>query len=415
MASVTPVKRATGYAWRVQARDETGRMRQESFFSDDPQVAERAARSFGDLVDRVGITEAIRIRDARQDSESEMTFAKWVDQYLDRESGLLTGIGEGQRKRYQRQAASSLTPYFGEYPIEAITKEDVAGWVREMEKRPGMRGAERIAPKTVRNYQGLLSQIFAAAVEKGLRPDNPAKGAKIRRARKAVKVFLTQSEYMTLLHFIPEQHRPMVNLIVGTGMRWGEVTALTWGDIERAGNPPLITIRQAWDDDREQGGRNLGATKSEAGERTIGVPKQLIEALGKPGSGDEFVFQTRTGTALWSGSFWSRVWTPALDKANDAEECKKVGLTPLGKRPGIHDLRHTHASWLIAAGRPLPYIQRRLGHEKITTTVDVYGHLMPDATLGDADAVHKLMAGIYGNDGSAPDELAPVSPPALGS
>ncbi|MFJ2115860.1 tyrosine-type recombinase/integrase, partial [Streptomyces sp. NPDC087850] len=41
-----------------------------------------------------------------------------------------------------------------------------------------------------------------------------------------------------------------------------------------------------------------------------------------------------------------------------------------------HDLRHTHASWLIAGKVPLPVIQARLGHESITTTVDRYGHLL---------------------------------------
>jgi len=58
------------------------------------------------------------------------------------------------------------------------------------------------------------------------------------------------------------------------------------------------------------------------------------------------VFRTRTNTALWSGSFWARVWTPALDAANDREACEKAGLTSLGKRPG---------------------------NEKVTTTVDCMG------------------------------------------
>ncbi len=44
----------------------------------------------------------------------------------------------------------------------------------------------------------------------------------------------------------------------------------------------------------------------------------------------------------------------------------------------IHDLRHTHVSWLIAAGVPLPAIQRLLGHTSITTTIDRYEHLMSD-------------------------------------
>jgi integrase len=48
----------------------------------------------------------------------------------------------------------------------------------------------------------------------------------------------------------------------------------------------------------------------------------------------------------------------------------KAGLT---KSPRVHDLRHTCASWMIAAGVPLPIIQQHLGHESIQTTIGVYG------------------------------------------
>lgn len=57
----------------------------------------------------------------------------------------------------------------------------------------------------------------------------------------------------------------------------------------------------------------------------------------------------------------------------------------LGKTPRWHDHRHTYSAWLISAGVPLSEIQRRLGHESIQTTVDVYGHLMDNAgDLADA-------------------------------
>jgi integrase len=58
----------------------------------------------------------------------------------------------------------------------------------------------------------------------------------------------------------------------------------------------------------------------------------------------------------------------------------------------VHDLRHTHAAWLIAEGRPLPSIQARLGHESITTTIDRYGHLMPDLDDGNAAAIDRAFA-----------------------
>jgi integrase len=54
--------------------------------------------------------------------------------------------------------------------------------------------------------------------------------------------------------------------------------------------------------------------------------------------------------------------------------------------PRLHDLRHSHVAWLIAQGVPLPVIQARLGHEKITTTIDTYGHLLPDLQRAAADA-----------------------------
>ena len=67
---------------------------------------------------------------------------------------------------------------------------------------------------------------------------------------------------------------------------------------------------------------------------------------------------------------------------------KAAGLDP---RPRVHDLRHSHASALIAAGIPLPVIQRRLGHESIQTTVDTYGHLAPDAAVAAAAAIAATM------------------------
>ncbi len=70
------------------------------------------------------------------------------------------------------------------------------------------------------------------------------------------------------------------------------------------------------------------------------------------------------------------------------------GDRPAPARPRVHDLRHSHASALIAAGVPLPVVQRRMGHESIQTTVDVYGHLAPDAYAGAAEAMSVAMGGV---------------------
>lgn len=95
----------------------------------------------------------------------------------------------------------------------------------------------------------------------------------------------------------------------------------------------------------------------------------------------------RVGNAVSHAHFRERVWLRAVEKAMDSELCTSLGMQVLSRAPTIHDLRHTHASWLIARGVPLPYVQARLGHESITTTVNVYGHLVADAHEQMASAI----------------------------
>jgi integrase len=63
----------------------------------------------------------------------------------------------------------------------------------------------------------------------------------------------------------------------------------------------------------------------------------------------------------------------------------------LEKVPRIHDLRHTHVSWLIAKNMPMKAIQLRLGHESAETTSDRYGHLLPEVDDQMVAAVDSFM------------------------
>ncbi len=127
----------------------------------------------------------------------------------------------------------------------------------------------------------------------------------------------------------------------------------------------------------------LGPPKTRAARRRVTLPQNVVDAVlplvaGK--EGHEHVFTSRSGTPLRHQNFMTRVWQPALAAA------ELQGLR-------IHDLRHTHTAWLIAAGRPLPSIQRRLGHRSITTTIDRYGHLLPDVDTGDLVALDYALQG----------------------
>jgi integrase len=133
-------------------------------------------------------------------------------------------------------------------------------------------------------------------------------------------------------------------------------------------------------------GFQLGPPKSKRSVRTIDVAATTLAKLDLTG---EWVF-TNSGRSTNGGpddpvrgpNLYTNVWVPAVDAATDK------GLT---KRPRIHDLRHTNASWLIQAGIPLTVIQRHLGHESIQTTSDRYGHLDRASSRVVAEVVGKAL------------------------
>jgi len=86
---------------------------------------------------------------------------------------------------------------------------------------------------------------------------------------------------------------------------------------------------------------------------------------------------------------------PYLDRRGRQRDNPKAASTcacpgRLHQTPRFHDTRHTHVAWLIDAGWNPYNIQRRIGHESIKTTFDIYGHLLPDADDQALDALDQL-------------------------
>jgi integrase len=354
VASIQRRRTKSGDSWRVQYRVD-GALTSTTLFDHD------AAIEFAALVDRIGGKAARAVLLAREAAPAGMqTFAAYAAAYVAR----IDGITDGTRKDYAGMVARRLagTP-LGELPLVAVDRDSIVAWTRTLD----------VATKTRRNYHALLSTVLAAAVDDGLIPSNPARGIHIKQAEPAsTMVFLSPGEAAVLVSAIDPRYRALVVLLLATGMRWGEATALQVGDVDLDGAVPLLRVRQAWKR-TGSGAMELGPPKTRAGNRTVSLAPEVAATLrplleGRPH--DAFVFTGSTGKPLRQSNFHRNVWTPAVRRLNESGA--------LTKRPRIHDLRHTHASAQVAAGVPLNVIQRRLGHESITTTVDRYSHLAPD-------------------------------------
>ncbi len=297
----------------------------------------------------------------------------------------IVDLSPGQRKRYLGQlGVLARTRVRGSLvftrPVTGIHESDIKDWLIGWDR----------SLKTKANYHGLVHGVFGYAVKRGYLAANPAVGtaprqSRVRQSRPELR-FLTEAELSTAAR-LAGAYGDLLVVAVGTGLRFGELTALWVGDVDLA--RATVRVNKAWKRNGEDGeteipgwlakqlkpkhamyDHHLGNPKTPKSRRTVTVSPAVAEVLAGRVAGkaaDDFVFTTRTGRPLHNGIFYAHVWRKLMS-ALAAE-----GVAPFR----FHDLRHTHVAWLVAGGAPLPHIQARLGHESITTTIDTYGHLLP--------------------------------------
>lgn len=269
----------------------------------------------------------------------------------------------------------------GGLPVDVITSKHVEAFVADYQD-------SGISRKTAEQARSLLAQVLQHAVEHRVIQANPVQGVRVRKGERLEMTFLTPSEFDSLMKLCPQEGKPLIYFLYSTGARIGEATALKWKDLDIYASPAVARISRTWTKD-EAGKRIIGPPKTGLANRTISLAPEMVALLGKRQQGESFVFETfgqRKGKPITRQSFYKMIWKPLIDAANDPKACEAAGIKPLGKRPRMHDLRHSHASYLIHQNLPMNIIQRRLGHESVKTTSDTYGHLMPDALMLAAQA-----------------------------
>lgn len=392
-ATVRPRARVDGtVAHDVRFRIE-GRSRSISFETD------AAAQKWARILRAIGPAEALKLL-KRDLTEGTPTVYEYAERYISAKSGI-----EGKTTDHYRMFMRlHIGPVMGDLPLDAVTKEMVAGWINAQAE-------DEVAPKTIKNRHGFLSAMFLSAVEDELLNRNPCAKSKLPDSTMAEMVFLSADEFTTLLAYIPQRYQAIVLLLAGTGLRWGEATALTPADIDL--ERLTVRVAKAWKSSIAKGWY-LGPPKTPRSRRTVPIPEDLADVL-RPlvEAGGPFIFTNPRGGPIRQQNFWSGVWNPARRLANGMEPFdgtkadkdapwaartagvwdRKPATVPLGKVPRIHDLRHSHASWLLEGGIGIDVVQRRLGHEKITTTVDTYGHISEARAAAAALSIGRTLAG----------------------
>lgn len=366
MASIRERAQKSGATtWAVLWRDpDTGKQTSMSFNREsDAQTLKR-------ILDANGQSFALAEKIIAAASSQALTVTEIVDRHIEG----LTRANDGTVNRYKRMTRDHITPTLGAIAVDTVDEGDIARWVKRQVKA----GASR---KSIANRMGLLSSAFKTAVRRGWCNSNPCEGVALPDDQRPGQrtTFLTRDEFAALRAATPEPHRLLLDTLVGTGARFGEATALTWDDLDLEADTPTIRIDKAWrtvDSWRQE----VRSPKTRYAIRTVSITRDLADALADAPRAGEYVFPGPGGGQLTNTTFHKQAWKPALADAK------------LRKTPRPHDLRHTHASWLLAQDIPIFVVSRRLGHASTKITTRVYGHLMPDAQKDAAAAMERALA-----------------------
>jgi len=271
----------------------------------------------------------------------------------------------------------------------------------------------------------LAAAVLKSAVRNRIIAFNPAEEIRLPKRRRQDsddRIISRDDIRQRLLPVVPERYRAFVATAGACGLRWGEVAGLCDDALDLEARQ-LRVVRTVI----EVGGNTSFKPfpKSAAGRRTVPLPAWLVESIRQhrehfPLGDRGLVFPNSVGKPLRRTLFRSRVWRPALVRAGllgkltavdeethraewqDSDEVplskefstEREAVAHLAAHAGdclrFHDLRHSYATWLVDDGVPVNMVQRVMGHERSSTTLDLYTRRTDDQerilrALGEVD------------------------------
>lgn len=370
--------------WRAYFRDPTGKQRSKTF-----RIKKDAALFLAEM-------ETSKTRGAYVSPHAgRMLFADHAAEWMATWNTEITTAA-----RDTSIMRTHALPRWGSVQLVKIDHLALQAWVTEL-------GRCR-SRATVVEALRLTSAVLRSAVRNRLIPFNPADEIRAPRVRvrDTDERIISRAALRTeLLPAVPPRYRGIVAVAAGAGLRWGEAAGLRLDAVDLSARQ-LSVIRTVV----EVSGHTTFKPfpKSRAGRRTIPLPGWVASVVAEhldqwPGiSSTSPIFANEVGAPLRRTLFRTRIWRPALVRAGmlgavvqlgpraweaqwtDVDGAKHAeafrtepgAVNHVGRKQAgglrFYDLRHSYATWLVDDGVPPNMVQRVMGHERSSTTLDLY-------------------------------------------
>jgi integrase len=275
---------------------------------------------------------------------------------------------------YQSLVKNHIKPKLGQYHLKHLTPAAVQNFFTE--KR-----GEGLSDSTLAIIRAVMSSGLKMAVHPyQYIPTSPMKYVSLTRKKKELTrddlKLITTEQYSQIMQMYPYGSDFYIPFQVAyhTGLRSGEVCALTWERVNF--KEKTIQVRQTMFP-KKGGGYELGPPKSDSSFRTVAISDHLTSVLMQQKK-DQNKNRLKYGPHYNSSDFICTRESGKVVTRRPLEVASKRVEDRLCFAFSFHSLRHTHATTLLASGANMKAVQRRLGHAKLSITMDTYAHVTKD-------------------------------------
>jgi len=365
-------KRADGrYAAQIYlGRDESGKKRYKSVYARSPAELKEKETAV-----RLQLGRGLDVLSQRD------SFAAWADDWLRLKEK--EGITCRQMDNYKRGVRLWKEALQG-YEIGQVRADDIERCLVTL-------ADQGLSQRTISLYRSTIRQIMQRAVGRVI-PANPEAQVELSAVgRKEEQRRALTAEEQQWIWDTPHRAQPVAVIMMLSGLRRGELAALTWNDVDLKAR--TITVNKVIEYDSNGVPDLRHVTKSAAGMRTVDIPQRLVDYMSGLPRDNLLVIHSAHGGVM-TESAWAKLWRSYMRVLNE-----KYGVrTPAdlermkSGRPGpkkldmtiphitMHWLRHTFCTLLYLAGVDVVQACAQMGHADVSTTLRIYTHL---------DAIHK--------------------------
>ncbi len=321
-------------------------------------------------------------------SDSRQKFAAYCDYVIALKEQ--RGVKHSTIVRY-KELTGRIYPQIGHIKLRELRADHLNDlYTLLSQKGQNKRTGGKLSAKTILEHHRLISTVLEQAVKEGLIPFNVASRATLPKVEhKEVNYF--QPEQVAAIRDALEQEpikwKTLVHLFLITGARRGEILGLKWDRVDFEGNRIFICNNILYASDI---GIYESTPKTERSRRYITLPDETMQLLRQ--------YRTwQAGERLRLGEYYqSQGFVFSQDNGNPMHPDSVTDwLNKFSKRHGLphinpHAFRHTMASLLYFNGVDSVSISKRLGHAQVSTTANIYAHVMEEADRRNADILSEI-------------------------